>query len=154
MAAVIKTIYGNFQYAGVPITGTGKSTPTNDGLAPLAPVMALLGGDSQTLNSSTNGIYVTVTGGEGGAATLATNQVSVAATAGGTVIAALRAGRNAITIINGGSTAVYIGVSGVSTTTGALLPGVAGAALTIPTTAAVYGITASGTQTVSFLETY
>ena len=84
----------------------------------------------------------------------ASSQVSVDTTSGGKLIAAVRTGRGAITIINTGPIAVYIGPSGVTTSTGTLLPGIAGASITIPTTAAVYGIVSSGSQTVSVLETY
>ena len=87
-----------------------------------------------------------------GAASIATAQVSV--TTASTLIAALRAGRSNITIINLGTTAVFIGVTGVTTATGLLLAGVVGASITIPTSAAIYGIVASGTQSVSVLETF
>lgn len=89
-----------------------------------------------------------------GAGGFKTAQVSVADTAGGTLLAANRSGRSAITIVNHGTTAVYVGQSGVTTATGVLLPGVEGASITIPTQAAVYGIVSAGTQTVSVLETY
>lgn len=84
--------------------------------------------------------------------TLATGQVSVGNTA--TLIAAARAGRKSITIINAGTTDVYLGASGVATGTGLLLYGQKGAGITIDGGAAVYGIVASGSQTVSYLESY
>ncbi len=92
-----------------------------------------------------------------GAASLATGQVSVAATA--TSIATARTGapgtgRASITLVNTTTTAIYIGGSGVTTTTGQLLPGVVGASLTLNTTAAIYGIVATGTATVTELETF
>lgn len=90
----------------------------------------------------------------GGAPTLAHNQVSVATTAGGTVIVAARAGRRSVVIINHGSTAVFIGNTGLTTSTGLQLIGTAGATISIPTSAAVYGIVAAGTQTVSYMEVY
>jgi hypothetical protein len=70
------------------------------------------------------------------------------------LIAAARAGRRVITIINSGTTAAYIGGLGVTALTGALLPGVVGASLVLAVTGAVYGITASGSCTVSFVEEY
>jgi hypothetical protein len=82
----------------------------------------------------------------------ATAQVTVAATA--TLIVAARAGRDTVIIENAGTTAVYIGGSGVTTATGMLLPGVLGASIAIETTAAVYGITASGTQAVTIIENF
>ena len=81
-----------------------------------------------------------------------TNQVSVAATA--TQVAPARPGRIAVFFFYKGTTEFYIGNSGVTATTGALLPGVLGASLTLPTSAAVSGITASGSQTVSYIETF
>ena len=87
-----------------------------------------------------------------GAASFATGQVSVANTA--TAIVAARAGRRAVMIINNGATDVSIGGSSVTTSNGLLLTGTAGAAVSIPTTAAVYGIVGTGTQTVSYIEVY
>lgn len=87
-----------------------------------------------------------------GAANLATNQVSV--TNAATAIVAARAGRRAVMIINHGTTAVYIGGASVTTANGLFLTGTAGAAVSIPTTAAVYGIVSTGTQTVSYIEVY
>lgn len=80
-------------------------------------------------------------------------QVSVGTTA--TLIAARRAGRHRITLVNHGTTPVYVGHDGsVTTTTGALLAGVAGQTLDIDTQGAVYGIVGTGTETVSAIETY
>jgi hypothetical protein len=89
-----------------------------------------------------------------GASTIATGQVTVASTAGGTLIAAARATRTDITIVNEGTTDVRLGVSGVTTATGLLLVGIKGAALTLSTRAAVYGIVAAATQAVSYEENY
>jgi hypothetical protein len=89
---------------------------------------------------------------QAGNTAIATAQVSVGTTA--TQIAALRAGRGSVTIENEGTTAVRIGIAGVTTGNGFLLPGVVGASLTLQTTAAVFGIVAAGTQTVSVLETF
>jgi len=83
-----------------------------------------------------------------------TNQVTVQS-AQATLIAARRPGRNAITIINKGTVAIDLGnSSGVTTGTGAQLVGVAGASVTIPTQAEVWGIAESATQAVSVVETY
>lgn len=92
-----------------------------------------------------------------GAATLATGQVSVASTA--TQIVGARTGvsgtgRVSLTICNTSTTAVYIGTSGVTTSTGQFLVGIAGACLTLNTQTAVYGIVSTGTETVSFSESY
>lgn len=80
-----------------------------------------------------------------------TNQATVGTTA--TVIAAARPGRKTITIVNGGTTDVYVGGASVTTSTGVLLTGTKGAGFTVDTEGPVYGIVASGTQAVSYLET-
>lgn len=87
-----------------------------------------------------------------GSASLSTGQVSVAST--DTVVVASRAGRAAVNVVNHGTTDVFLGATGVSITTGVLLAGVVGANITVPTSGAVYGITAGGTQTVSFMEVF
>jgi hypothetical protein len=81
-----------------------------------------------------------------------TAQVSVGTTA--TLLCAARADRRAVTIEDLGSTDVYIGDANVTTGNGILLPGGAGSSITIPTTAAIYGIVGTGTQTVGVAETY
>ena len=120
--------------------------------APLSDDLAIIPNRDGSVNVDIVGGTQTV-----GAASIATSQVSVGNSA--TLIAAARAGvagtgRVALTIENSGTTDVYIGPSGVTTATGILLPGVKGAALTIPTTAAVYGITGGASQTVTVLESF
>lgn len=93
-----------------------------------------------------------------GAASLATSQASIPTTAGGTQIVAARTGasgtgRVAVTICNTGATAVYVGNSGLTATNGTYV-GPNGACLTLNTTAAVFGITASGTDAVTAAETF
>lgn len=83
-------------------------------------------------------------------ATLNTAQVSVANVA--TLILASNANRKKLLLVNNGSTSVYIGNSGVTTTTGQLLLGMAGYPLPIYFTGAVYGISSSGSQTISYHE--
>ncbi len=82
------------------------------------------------------------------------NPVSVSTTA--TLVVAARTGRSSITIENEGTTPVYIGNSAsvTPTTSRVLLPGSVGASITLNYTGAVYGITASGSQTVSEYELY
>lgn len=88
-----------------------------------------------------------------GSTVFATAQVSVAATA--TLIAAGRNQRNSITVTNTTAVAIYLGnSSGVTTSTGTLLPGVIGASLTLPYDGAVYGISSTGSNTVTVAETY
>ena len=90
-----------------------------------------------------------------GSAGFATSQASIGTSAA--QIVAARAGnqgtgRIAATLYNAGSVTVYFGASGVTTTTGMPLP--AGASATINTQAAIYGIAASGTQTIGVMETF
>jgi hypothetical protein len=80
-----------------------------------------------------------------------TSQVSVGTTA--TKILPGKAGVDEITIENLGTTQVFIGGPGVTAATGFPLPGVAGASITLTTTQDIYGIVASGTQTVAVLVT-
>ena len=90
-----------------------------------------------------------------GSGALATGQASIGTTAAQIVAAragAAGAGRIAVTLYNAGSATVYFGASGVATTTGMPLP--AGASATIDTQAAIYGIAASGTQTIGVMETF
>lgn len=86
------------------------------------------------------------------AGSIVTGQVTVASTA--TQIAAERSARKGIVIINNGTSDVYIGTSGVTTSNGLLLLGVKGASIVMETTAAVYGIVASGTNDVTYMEIY
>lgn len=89
----------------------------------------------------------------GGAPNIATAQVSV--TTGNISVAALRALRRAITITNvTGTSAIYCGNTGVSTSTGTYLGASAGSAITLNTTAAVFCTVAATTQTVTVVETY
>lgn len=62
------------------------------------------------------------------------------------------AGRFAITIINKGLVDLYIGAAGVTAASG--FPIEPGGALTLNTQAAIYGITASSTDSVRYVETY
>lgn len=81
-----------------------------------------------------------------------TNQVTVQSSAA-TLIVAENFGRKAVLVTNLGTTAVYIGPnSNVSTSNGQLLPGVVGASISIPQTGPVWGIAASSTEAVSFMD--
>lgn len=99
------------------------------------------------MRGDTNGSYAV----SKGSGTIATAQVSVGTAS--TQIVAARAGRGSVKITNLGTTDVYIGVSGVTSTTGDLLPGTKGASITIPTNAAVFGV-AGTAQSVSVMEVY
>lgn len=95
----------------------------------------------------TNGTYM-VSKGSGG---LATAQAAVTTTA--SQIVAARAGRGSVKITNLGTTDIYLGATGVSTTTGDLLVGTKGASITIPTNAAIFAIGAAA-GSVSILEVF
>jgi len=90
-----------------------------------------------------------------GSGGFATSQASIG-TAAAQIVAARTGvagtGRIAATLYNAGSATVYFGASGVTTTTGMPLP--AGASATVNTQAAIYGIAASGTQTIGIMETF
>lgn len=86
-----------------------------------------------------------------GSNSFATAQVSVATSA--TQIVAARANRGSVKITNLGTNDVYIGVAGVTTTTGDLLPGTKGASIVVPTNVAVFGIAAAA-QSVSVMEVF
>jgi hypothetical protein len=96
----------------------------------------------------TNGTY-SVSKGSG---TIATAQVSVGTTS--TQVVAARSGRGSVKITNLGTTDVFIGNTGVTTTTGDLLPGTKGASITVPTNAAVFAVASGAAQTVSVMEVY
>jgi len=84
---------------------------------------------------------------------ISNGQVTVAATA--TLIAAARPGRGAVTIVNHGTTNVFIGGDpNVTALNGVKLVGVDGASITLSAQSAIYGITASGSQIVSYVEAY
>jgi len=94
-----------------------------------------------------------------GAGHVATGQVTIGNTA--TLISDVRGdptvssfGRRSIKITNLGAVDVFIGDASVTAVTGDLLPGARGAFVALPTTAAIFGIVASGTQAISFIEVY
>lgn len=79
----------------------------------------------------------------------ATNQVSVGT--GATLIIAANASRAGVLVTNpSSSVSVYVGGSGVTTGNGQILS--PSQSISIPTVSAVYGIVASSTQTVSYIE--
>jgi hypothetical protein len=67
-------------------------------------------------------------------------------------IVASRSGRQRLTLLNAGSVDVYVGPSVVTTANGMKL--IPGAALTLHTSAAIQGITASGTGAIHYMEEY
>lgn len=88
-----------------------------------------------------------------GASNGAGAQVAVTTTA--TLIAAARVGRKSILLQNLGATDVWIGFSNaVAATNGLLLPAGRGQGLALDGGAAIYGVVASGAQTISVAEFY
>jgi len=89
---------------------------------------------------------------EGSAANLITSQVSV--TGSVALIYTPQASSIGVMITNLGSTDVWIGGSGVTPSTGQLLPGVRGAAISLPTIAPIYAVTGGASQSVCITEIY
>lgn len=83
---------------------------------------------------------------------IVTGQVTVGTTA--TLICAARPGRSSITMVQEGATDVRIGDGTVTLTTGCVLMGTPYTAFSIGGGAAIYGIVESGTQVVSYVESY
>jgi len=135
-------------------------------------------GNSQTVNTlpglgqaaSANSLPVVIASDQGtvpttqannpvGSASGATSQASIGTVTGpaATIVAArtgaIGVGRIAVTLFNAGTQTVFYGFSNaVTTSTGARL--LAGAAVTINTTSALYGVSASGTNEIDVTETY
>lgn len=149
---------------------TGASTAANQTAtqAPVAPATAtatksdLIGaqatsaavnpttGQQSALSSDLNNNLLVSTG---GAPNLATAQVSV--TTSNITVAAARALRRSITITNvTGTSIIYCGNTGVTTSTGTYLASSAGSSITLNTTVAIFCTVAATTQTVTVAETY
>lgn len=147
MVALLKAVWTKL--SGALVVSGGAAV----GAAPTNPPISISGvdgsGNKQHLKVATDG---TLQVAASTPTSIATGQVTVAATA--TLIAASRTGRKAITIIQEGATLVRLGGSSVSLVTGIPLPGTQYSSLTIEGGAAVYGIVASGTQPVSYVETF
>lgn len=87
-----------------------------------------------------------------GFANLNTGQATVGTAA--TLICGGVYGLGSTVIVNHGTTDIFIGNAGVTTATGILLPGVKGASIDLDFAGDVYGVVASGTQDVSFAQSY
>lgn len=106
-------------------------------------------------NPTTHALLVSNAGSTGpaGADNFGTNQVALSIAA--TLISAARVGRQSITVVNLSAIDIYIGNSNtVTTSTGQLLLGIRGTAMTLNIVGAVYGIAATGTPSVSYEEEY
>lgn len=109
---------------------------------------AIGAGTSGPLPAGTNTIGGVVPRGTG---TLATGQVSVSTTS--TQVVAARANRATVTMSVGAANACAFGNTGVTTTTGFPLQPVAGATLSLDTSAAVFAVCSAAT-TISFVEQF
>lgn len=105
--------------------------------------------DERTINSSSVHIQRVD---EQGATAIASGQAAPTTSSGSTAIASARETRKRIVLVNHGIVDVYIGATGVTTSTGLKLA--VGASVTLYTTAAVYGVTASGTGAIHYIEEY
>ena len=147
------------QAAAMGTKADAKSTATD---TTPASVVALLKGEIDRLQAlitalgspAQAGATQTITGAVtiAGPGNFAPTQVTVGTTA--VLIVAARTGRATLTIENTGTTPIYVGGAGVTTSTGFPIPGAAGASLTLAYTGALYGISASGTAVVGEYETY
>lgn len=148
-------------------TGLATEAKQNDGISKLTDIVTntttLAGAVSGTevqvdiltmpdINAITNALPAgtnTIGAVEMDGTALANGQVNVDTTAGGVTILAASAGRQGVLIKNQGSVTCYIGISGVTTSTGIELK--AGESLSLPTDSAVHGITASSSTTVGYV---
>lgn len=138
-----------------PVTTGNEFVTQTPGLNVVGHLTMCLNSSGQAIpagSGCTQGLPVTAAGPTPGSASIASGQVTVAATS--TQVVAARAGRVSVSIENLGIVDVWCGVSGVTATTGHLLLGVKGGALTIPTQDAVFCVATTGTQAVSFLEAF
>lgn len=128
------------QLTGLPL-GTGDGTATG----PIGLKVILIGSGGSTASLGT------VTNVPKGAANFATGQVT-ATTAAGTFVAA-RATRRSATLINADSTInIYVGPATVTAGNGLLLK--PSQSVNVDTTALIQVLAASGTPTVTFIESY
>ncbi len=108
--------------------------------------------DSYSAGSATVSGSVTVSSvtAAPGAATIVSGQVSVSTTG---VLVAARTGRRSVIVKNTDTaTTIYIGPSGVSSSTG--MPLKAGESTSVNTSAVLHAVSASGTVTVAYVEEY
>jgi hypothetical protein len=144
------SVPGSANYVGMNVSGnlTGLTGTSNglkvDGSAvtqPTAPANNSVG----AANQATSGANCTTSSG---------STVALAARPG-----AIGTGRISVTVTNTTAVAAYFGNSGVTTTgtlatAGQFLPGIIGAQIVFPTTAAIYCVTGASTATVTFGEVY
>jgi hypothetical protein len=143
---------------GVPVASPGANPTSGQGIRQAFVIGKSDGSANYADPDGSGNLKVTSTATVGSAA-FTPGQVTLTATTAAVVIAARTGaagtGRISTTIVNGGTTAVALGGSGVTFTTGIVLPGVVGASATIATTTAIYGaLQATGSALLSFYELY
>lgn len=129
------------------VTASGASAV---GMPPSLPPVYIGGIDGGGLK---RGILTDTTGAQitsRASGTLNTGQVAVGPSA--TLVLAANPSRRRLVITNTSTVAVYVGGSGVTTSTGQYMAGIPGFPLVIYHTGAVYAVSSSGTQTVSYQE--
>jgi len=151
-SAVTQPVSGTFWQATQPVSAAALPLPTGSATAAKQPAIGTAGTASADVLTVQGIASMTPLNVSESISNIAVNQVSVATSA--TLIVAARAGRKSVMIMNEGATDVRIGGSGVTTGTGVLLYGQKGSGLVLDGGAAIYGIVASGSQSVSYLEAY
>lgn len=84
---------------------------------------------------------------------IASGQATVITTANGTLIVPARSDRKRVTLTMIGAVDTFVGPSGLTASTGALLLGTKGTQMVLETAAAIYGINAS-TAVVGYVEEF
>ena len=125
----------------------------NDDGSIIPPIAAIIVDPTTGLPAPTGSAATPLSVAGAASSNYAPSQVSVAATAT-SLIAARSGGRNAVIITNMSTTPVFLGGSGVTAATGGYLAGIVGATKVLPYNGAIYGITATGTASVSVEEIY
>jgi hypothetical protein len=144
-----QTVFRQRINIGDPTTSANVAAVKGGSTAPIAsdPALVVTISPNSPSSASTNPV---------GSGSFATSQASIGTSA--SLIVAARTGsagvgRISVTIVNTGTATIYYGpTSGVTTSTG--MPLGAGAAATEGTTAAIYGISATGTQLIGVSEDY
>lgn len=112
-------------------------------------------GTNAPSGSSTSPVFVNAAPGAGSASIATSQSPSSASSATALSIVAARAGRISVTLTNiTGSAAAYLGPTGVTTATGFFLAAVPGAAVTLYTSAAVFGVSPGTAQNFAVVETF
>jgi hypothetical protein len=115
-----------------------------------SPISAVLTDENGFKVDSTNPLPVNPA--ESGAANFAPTQVTVSSVSATQLVAVRSTRRGVLVTNNDAAIAIFVGGASVTTSTGHKLA--AAASISIPTTAAVYAIAASGSPTASVSEVY